>query len=298
MEQLLQEEIGKLEKEIIEKKQKLVELKKSLPMKKVKNYQFMNSTNKTVHLNDLFGDKDELIVVHNMGKGCSYCTMWADGFNGVFHHIVEKAGFVVASPDSPEIQDAFAAERRWQFPMISTNGTTFKEDFGFKDEKNVYPGVSTFKKDTDGQIFHVANAPFGPGDDFCSVWPLFDLLSSGSNDYQPKRTINKNADFQLTNNIAVQVTNYPEAIDFYTNVLGMEIEEVFKKETKLRIGGQHFYIENNETGNTFFEFAVTDFQKTKELLLDNGCEITREYNDESIMVSDPYGLQFHLFERA
>ena len=36
-----------------------------------------------VRLSELFGDKRDLILIHNMGKGCPSCTMWADGFNGV-----------------------------------------------------------------------------------------------------------------------------------------------------------------------------------------------------------------------
>ena len=75
--------------------------------------------NEQVSLLDLFGDKNELFVVHNMGKSCSYCTMWADGFNGIYHHLIDQASFVVASPDTPEVQENFAAERKWRFPMIS-----------------------------------------------------------------------------------------------------------------------------------------------------------------------------------
>ena len=33
-----------------------------------------------VRLSQLFGDKDTLFVIHNMGRTCPNCTMWADGF--------------------------------------------------------------------------------------------------------------------------------------------------------------------------------------------------------------------------
>jgi predicted dithiol-disulfide oxidoreductase (DUF899 family) len=291
-------EIEALEKEILEKKNRLVELRKSVSRQEVRNYIFKDSSNRDVSLLDLFDDKDELIVIQNMGKDCSYCTMWADGLNGIYHHIIEKAAFVVATPDSPEEQDAFAAERRWQFPMVSTQGNSFKEDLGFEKNHYQYPGVSTFHKNEDGNIFHVADAPFGPGDDFCAVWPLFDLLPSGQKDFHPKRKINKSSDFDLTNNIAIQVKNQPEAIDFYRNVIGMTKIWSNSEETKLSIGGNNFYFEKGDGNKVYFEFAVKDFNQAKELLLYNGCIITKEYNERSIMVTDPYGLNFHLFERA
>ncbi|MGG0717046.1 DUF899 family protein [Robertmurraya massiliosenegalensis] len=246
----------------------------------------------------LFGDKDELIVIQNMGKSCPYCTMWADGFNGVYPHIIEKAAFVVATPDAPEIQDAYAAERQWQFPMVSTKGTTFKVDLGFEKDGYQYPGVSTFQKDADGKIYHVADAPFGPGDEFCSVWYLFDLLPSGQKGYHPKRKINKKSDFDLTNNIAIQVKNQEEAVAFYTNILGMTEASSNDSETKLTFGGRNFFIEENDGKKVFFELAAKNFAKAKELLLENGCKVTQDYNEKSVMMSDPFGLHFHLFQSA
>lgn len=74
-----------------------------------------------VTLSSLFGDKDTLFVIHNMGHGCSSCTMWADGFNGVYHHLRDRAAFVVSSPEAPEEQRSFAASRSWRFPMVSTD---------------------------------------------------------------------------------------------------------------------------------------------------------------------------------
>ncbi|WP_010098235.1 DUF899 family protein [Ornithinibacillus scapharcae] len=292
------EEINALEKEIHEKKTTLMELRKSVPRVNVQNYAFRGPFNKEISLLELFGDKDELIVIQNMGKSCSYCTMWADGFNGVYHHIVKKAAFVVASPDSPEVQDAYAAERRWQFPMVSTMDNTFKEDMGFVKDGYQYPGVSTFQKDDEGNIYHVADAPFGPGDEFCSVWYLFDLLPSGRKGYQPAREINRNASFELTNNIAIQVSDYEKAKHFYTTILGMEKVWENKAESKLTIGGQNLYIEDNDANKVFFEFAIQDMMQAKSILLQHGCQIIREYSDKSIMLSDPYGLHFHLFERV
>ncbi|MCD8510180.1 MAG: DUF899 family protein [Bacillus sp. (in: Bacteria)] len=149
----LSKEIEQLEEELLQKKERIRILRSQLKGNHVDNYFFLASKNKEVSLLELFGDKNELIVIHNMGKSCSYCTMWADGFNSVYHHIVEKAAFVVISPDPPEIQEDVAAERSWVFPMVSSINNSFKED-------NLnYPGVSVFTKDDHGNIFHHTRAP-------------------------------------------------------------------------------------------------------------------------------------------
>ncbi|WP_078380434.1 DUF899 family protein [Sutcliffiella halmapala] len=291
-------EIEVLEKEIIEKKKLLAELRKEVAGAPVENYRFLSTNNKQVSLLQLFEEKDELIVVHNMGKSCSYCTMWADGFNSVYHHIRRKAAFVVSSPDSPEVQEDFAAERRWTFPMVSTQETTFKEDTGFKLEGLYYPGVSVFTKDAQGNISHHTKTFFGPGDDFCSVWSFFDLLPSGYEEYRPSKKINLASSFQLTNNIAVQVKDYENAVQFYKETLGMTLVQSKESETKFSLNGTNFFIENSQgpENKVFFEFAVEDINKVKETLLNNQCKITKEYSEKSIMIQDPYGLNFHLFE--
>ncbi|MDM5318302.1 DUF899 family protein [Fictibacillus sp. b24] len=184
-----EKEIELLEKEIFEKKAKLIELKKTVPQQQVENYHFLNSNNSTVTLLDLFGESDELMIIHNMGQSCSYCTMWADGFSGVYHHIKRKAPFYLSSPDVPEVQTRVAMERGWTFPMISTKENTFKKDLGFEKDGVKYPGVSTFRKDSQNNIYHVAKSIFGPGDDFCSVWPLIELLPSGSEGYKPVKDL-------------------------------------------------------------------------------------------------------------
>lgn len=139
----------------------------------------------TVKLSSLFGDKDTLFVIHNMGTGCSSCTMWADGFNGVYDHLRDRAAFVLSSPDAPEVQRAFAAGRGWRFPMVSNLGATFAEDMGYRSNGRSMPGVSVFKR-RDGRIVRVADTGFDHGDDFCAVWRLFDLLPEGSAGWRPK----------------------------------------------------------------------------------------------------------------
>lgn len=146
----------------------------------------LSSSEGPVHLSKLFGSKRDLIVVHNMGTGCAYCTLWADGYNGVYPHLADRAAFVVSSPDSPSRQAAFAKARGWRFPMVSHAGTSFAADMGFTDKQgHCLPGISAFRLEK-GVIRRVAASPSGPHDDFCAVWHLFDLLADGAAGWAPK----------------------------------------------------------------------------------------------------------------
>ena len=139
----------------------------------------------TARLSDLFGTHRDLIVIHNMGTSCPNCTLWADGYNGLHHHVVSRTGFVVSSPDSPEVQQKFASSRGWKFRMVSHAGTTFAADMGYRSVKGWMPGISVFKQDGN-TILRVSDAGFGPGDDYCTLWHFFDLLPGGAGGWKAK----------------------------------------------------------------------------------------------------------------
>lgn len=145
----------------------------------VKDYEFTTADG-TVRLSQLFGDQEDLIVIHNMGVACSACTLWADGYNGLHQHVVSRAGFVVSSPDRPNVQQKFAESRGWKFPMVSHVDSSFAADMGYVSEKGGWlPGVSVFRRE-DGAITRVSDTGFHPGDDFCSLWHFFDMLPGGT----------------------------------------------------------------------------------------------------------------------
>lgn len=182
----IDQQIDQLEYQLQDLKARVADLRRSRPAEPVKDYRFKTWDGGEVALSELFGDHDELILVHNMGRACSYCTMWADGFTGLLPHLEDRAAFVVTSPDAPEEQREFATGRGWSFPMVSAEGSSFIEEMGFLDSEEGYmPGVSTFRREG-GTIQRVGRAEFGPGDDFCAVWHLFDLLPGGSAGWEPK----------------------------------------------------------------------------------------------------------------
>jgi predicted dithiol-disulfide oxidoreductase (DUF899 family) len=113
--------------------------------------------------------------------------LWADGFIGFRPHLESRAAFVVISPDPIDVQRSFARRRGWTFHMVSAHGTPFFTDMGFTDGVgNPIPGASTFLRQTDGTILRIQRAEFGPGDQFCAAWHLFDLLADGGAEWQPQ----------------------------------------------------------------------------------------------------------------
>jgi predicted dithiol-disulfide oxidoreductase (DUF899 family) len=172
-----EKKLQEIEREISKNRKKMLKVLGKMAKMDVQDYVLKNRDGQDIPFLDLFGDKQELIVIHNMGKACSYCTMWADGFNGIFEHVQKRAAFVLISPDASEVQREFADSRGWKFPIFSGADSSFIRDMGYQTEKGDYwPGASVFHKDETGKITRVSKTYFGPGDYFCSVWHFFDML--------------------------------------------------------------------------------------------------------------------------
>ena len=179
------EQLTSYRRQIAELREQMRQTQAAVEPEEVADYDF-TTTQGTVPLSSLFGGKTDLIVIHNMGASCVYCTLWADGFNGVYPHLANRAGFVVSSPDRPDMQKKFAEGRGWRFPMVSHANTSFAADMGYRSPSGGWmPGVTAFRKDGN-RVVRVSDTPLGPGDDFCSVWHIFDLLPDGSAGWAPR----------------------------------------------------------------------------------------------------------------
>ena len=177
--------LGEYRRRIADLRREMRALRAASEPEEVRDYELATSDG-AVRLSSLFGDKRDLIVIHNMGVSCAYCTLWADGYNGIYHHLVERAAFVLSSPDPPDVQCTFARGRGWRFPMVSHAGATFATDLGYRSERGGWlPGVSVFRREG-GRILRVSDSPSDVGDDFCALWHLFDLLPEGAGEFQPK----------------------------------------------------------------------------------------------------------------
>jgi RNA polymerase sigma factor (sigma-70 family) len=179
--------ISELEERIVREKHELAALRKSAPRKPISNHTMITSDGKTTTLAALFGDKRELWLINNMGHTCPYCTLWADGFNGLAKQLETRAAFVVGSPDTPEKQRSFAEERGWSFRMVSLADNPLLLELGAKDFAQGYdsPAVFVFQRTPDDHIELVSQAAFNPDDNYCTAYDLLDLLPDGAGDWAP-----------------------------------------------------------------------------------------------------------------
>jgi predicted dithiol-disulfide oxidoreductase (DUF899 family) len=172
-------------RQIADLRKKMRALQASIEPEEVPDYAFATPQG-IVRLSTAFGSGPDLIVIHNMGSSCAYCTLWADGFNGIYDHLASRAAFVVSSPDRPDVQQKFAAGRNWRFPMVSHADTTFAADMGYRAiDGGWLPGITTFRKNAT-RILRISDRSCSPGDDFCTLWHLFDLLPEGAGDWTPR----------------------------------------------------------------------------------------------------------------
>jgi predicted dithiol-disulfide oxidoreductase (DUF899 family) len=179
------EKMNSYRRQIADIRQKMRATQAAIEPQEVADYEFKTSDG-TVLLSALFGDHADLMVVHNMGSSCPSCTLWADGYNGIHHHVITRSAFVVSSPDLPAAQQKFAASRGWRFRMVSHVGTTFAADMGYRSAQGGWlPGISVFRM-AGQKILRVSDATWSPGDDFCTLWHFFDLLPEGAAGWSPK----------------------------------------------------------------------------------------------------------------
>jgi len=177
-------EADKLGLEIMEKSVKLAEIRKAEAPVEVSDYSFQTNEGETT-LSGLFAGRDRLLMIHNMGQGCRYCTTYADGINGVIDHLEDAMAVAVVSKDTPETQRRMALDRRWKFRMASHGGGKYMEEQCKMASYDNCPGAAVYDRDG-GKVMRRAQTPFGPGDFFSPVWPFLTLAGMGESDWTPQ----------------------------------------------------------------------------------------------------------------
>ena len=178
------DEIAALERRIGEQIERLRQLRKAHVAQPVPNYGFATVDGETT-LRDLFGERDKLLVIHNMGQGCRYCTLWADGFNGLLPHLEDALAVALVSKDPPIAQRNFANARGWRFRMASHGGGAYIREQGVFGEAENYPGAVVYERT--GDAIRRKNAcVFGPGDIYCALWPLLGMAGMDGGDWTPQ----------------------------------------------------------------------------------------------------------------
>jgi predicted dithiol-disulfide oxidoreductase (DUF899 family) len=181
---VMSDEITDIEKQLFELTAKLNQLRKTNAGIEIKNYTFSTLDGEATLL-DLFGENDRLLVIHNMGQGCRYCTLWADGFNGFLPHLESAMSVVLVSKDSPDVQRTFANSRDWRFRLASHGGGEYIQEQTVMEGEGNVPGAVVYERD--GKSITRKNASvFGPGDLYCSFWNLLGMAGLSESEWTPQ----------------------------------------------------------------------------------------------------------------
>lgn len=177
-------EIQQIELEIMQKIEKLAELRKAAAPVPVGEYTF-TTLDGTVSLRQLFGDRTTLFAIHNMGQGCRYCTLWADGINAFIPHLESEFAVALLSKDPPEVQRRMANARGWRFRMASHGGGAYIREQSVIPGQDNMPGMVCYVRQGE-QVLKRSATPFGPGDLYCAMWSILALAGIGGNDWTPQ----------------------------------------------------------------------------------------------------------------
>jgi predicted dithiol-disulfide oxidoreductase (DUF899 family) len=199
------EELREAELELMRRREQVAQLRRDLPEgSDVGDYTFIDvDSGEDVKLADLFSADDRsLILYHYMfGKKqtepCPMCSMWIDGYNGIAHHVRQRADFVVLAAATPDELRDVAKSRGWDnIRLLSAGDSTFKKDFGSETEDGEQiERVSVYTRHGDVVKHHYSSgAELGPGqrergiDLLSPVWHLFDLTPEGRGNWYPSLT--------------------------------------------------------------------------------------------------------------
>ncbi|MEX2553688.1 MAG: DUF899 family protein [Actinomycetota bacterium] len=201
--ELLEAEIA-----LMQHRERVAELRRSLPTEPVVDYQFTEGPRslqepddpRPVRLSELFSAPDRTLIVYHLMFGnaqtepCPMCTLWLDGLNGVAPHLKQRADLAVVGAHDVAHLRRFARARGWvNLRMVSAGDSSFKADFGTEHPGGQQsPAVSVFLLD-DGRRplhFYTGHAQMTDehyrGIDLLSpLWNLLDLTPEGRDDWYP-----------------------------------------------------------------------------------------------------------------
>jgi predicted dithiol-disulfide oxidoreductase (DUF899 family) len=191
------------EKALTRQRDELLRERRELPWRKVTKEYIFDGPDGKQRLADLFEDKSQLIVYHFMfgpewEQGCPSCSMVADTMDANLVHVTQRdVAFAVISRAPISKIEMFKRRMGWRFSWVSSFGNDFNRDFAVSfttDElagEKIYnfgtssfpadeaPGLSTFYKDEEGNVFHTYSS-YGRGlEPLLGVYSLLDMAPKG-----------------------------------------------------------------------------------------------------------------------
>ena len=192
------------EKAFTKARDALSEKRRKLPWVRVDKDYLFAGPNGSESLSDLFDGRSQLIVYHFMfgpdwEEGCPSCSYLADHFDGAIQHLNHRdVTMVVASRAPLDKLEGYRQRMGWRFKWVSSLGSDFNSDFHVSFDEDdmargeVYynyrtttfpseeaPGLSVFRKDESGAIFHTYSTYARGLDMLIGAYNLLDLVPKG-----------------------------------------------------------------------------------------------------------------------
>jgi predicted dithiol-disulfide oxidoreductase (DUF899 family) len=137
----LRAELLKKEKQFTKAHDELTKEIRDLPWVKIEKKYVFHTVDGDKTLAELFEGKSQLFIVHLMfGPGwkaaCPSCSFWADGYNGLRHHLPQRdVAFKVISRTSLEDIQEYRKRMGWEFDWVSSSDSDFNLDFAVSSDK-------------------------------------------------------------------------------------------------------------------------------------------------------------------
>lgn len=174
-----------LEHKIYELSIELNEKRKQTSGTEVSDYLFDTSAGEQ-NLSSFFGHHKKLLVIHNMGEACRFCTLWGDGISAFLPHLESAMSVVMVSKDTSEQQRLFANSRGWRMQMASHSGGAYMtEQIAVEGMGTNMPGAACYEKQGD-KIVKTNSSLFGPNDLYCPMWHFLGMAGITHEDWTPQ----------------------------------------------------------------------------------------------------------------
>lgn len=200
-------ELFNAEKELTHHQDRVSELRRQLPWRKLKKEYTFHTTDGDQSLSDLFEGRSQLIVYHFMlrpewEEGCTGCSFGSDHFDGALKHIENHdVKFVAVSLAPLDKIQAFRQRMGWKFNWVSSHDSDFNYDYQasytpeqiesgeifhnwemIKSTDAEHHGMSVFAKNDKGEVFHTYSAYARGTDNILGAHILLDMTPRGRNE--------------------------------------------------------------------------------------------------------------------
>jgi predicted dithiol-disulfide oxidoreductase (DUF899 family) len=192
------------EKAFSKQRDELTKLRRQLPWRKIEaDYEFEGANGKQ-RLSALFGEQSQLIVYHFMfgpdwTEGCRICSLLSDHYDPLVVHLKARDVSLVTISNAPyEKLAAFKRRMGWSFDWLSSVNNPFNRDFGVSftqqemDEGTMMynyqlgkfpstecPGISSFYKNPQDEVFHTYSAYARGLENFLGIYNFLDIVPKG-----------------------------------------------------------------------------------------------------------------------